>query len=178
LHKYIYANDNPVVYTDPSGLSAFADFGLNSLATASLIEKILLGGIFLTGAVLLGLGTKYAIETLLEVNIPYLEARRGPKTDGGPHNEKIEERVEELKREGKKHVAGGSKTEEVIRIPPGGNKTARRPDITMENPDGSIYRENVGKTKADGTPVKREVEALDDIAQATGKRPTFTPYDR
>ena len=49
------------------------------------------------------------------------------------------------------HLNGGSLREEVIQIPPGGCKTCRRPDITMQRPDGSIYRENVGRTLADGT---------------------------
>ena len=62
---------------------------------------------------------------------------------------------------------------------PGGTKKSRRPDITFQNrKTGEIYRENVGKTKKDGTPVKREEEALDDLENETGKRPVFTPYDR
>ena len=52
-------------------------------------------------------------------------------------------------------------------------------DITFENKEtGQIYHENVGQTKADGTAVKREVHAADDVEDATGVRPRFTPYDQ
>ena len=66
------------------------------------------------------------------------------------------------------HRAGGKKPEETVRTP-GGNKESRRPDITMEREDGSVYRENVGRTNKDGTPVKRERDAQQDIEEATGQ---------
>jgi len=103
-------------------------------------------------------------------------AKRGPKPKGtGPHNQAIERRIKELEAEDMVHVAGGSKTEEFIRTP-GGKKLARRPDITMWRPDGSLYRENVGRTRADGSPFLREVDALDDLERQLGERPGFTPY--
>ena len=70
----------------------------------------------------------------------------------------------------------GSKKEEVVQIKDGW-KSSRRPDITMRAPDGSIYRENIGRVNADGTPVAREQRALDDIAAETGQRPGFTGYE-
>jgi hypothetical protein len=48
----------------------------------------------------------------------------------------------------------------------------------MRDPDGRRYRENVGRTTQRGQPVARERRALDDLEQATGTRPRFTPYDR
>ena len=47
----------------------------------------------------------------------------------------------------------------------------------MRAPDGSTYHENVGRVNADGTPVARELRALDDIEAATGRRPGFTSYE-
>ena len=42
LHKYIYANANPVSFIDPTGLSAFSDYNSSSLTVAGLIAAILL----------------------------------------------------------------------------------------------------------------------------------------
>ena len=108
--------------------------------------------------------------------------KRGPKPQGeGPHNQKIEERIEKLKdQKGAdwEHVGGGDKTEVTIKTPEG-KKSKRRMDITFENKKtGEQYHEQVGKTKADGTPVPREVDAMDDVQKATGQRPGYTPYDR
>lgn len=104
-------------------------------------------------------------------------AKRGPKPKGeGPHNLTIDRRIRELKEQNMEHVAGGSMKEEFIRTP-GGVKAARRPDITMRRPDGTLYRENVGRRAADGQPIKREVDALDDLERQLGERPGFTPYD-
>lgn len=103
----------------------------------------------------------------------------GPKPwPEGPHNQTIQRRIGELESDGMTHLNGGSLREEVVQIPAGGCRTCRRPDITMQRPDGSIYRENVGRTLGDGSPVPREVSALDDLALATGSRPGFTAYDR
>ena len=90
------------------------------------------------------------------------------------HQDKIKGRIEELKGEGKGHVAGGDKPEERVDTP-GGEKGSRRPDITMENPDGSKYRENVGRQNKDGSPVARERRAREDIERATGQC-NFSPY--
>jgi RHS repeat-associated protein len=108
------------------------------------------------------------------------KAKRGPKTDpDAPHNKKIKERIEELKEElGEdwEHTHGGDKTEEVVKTE-GGVKSKRRPDMTFTNTEtGEVYRENVGKTYANGDPVRREREALDDL-ERVGPRPRFTRYD-
>ena len=105
-------------------------------------------------------------------------AKRGPRLwPDGAHNQTIQRRIEQLKSQGMTHEAGGSKTEEFIDTP-GGFKPRRRVDITMIRPDGSRYREQVGRTMRDGSPVPREQKALDDIQRQTGHRPGFTPYDR
>ena len=96
---------------------------------------------------------------------------------GLEHRAAIERRIEDLKAGNHEHVAGGSKPEEVIPTP-GGTNSSRRPDITTRAPDGSLYRENVGRSTQSGAPVSRERKALDDIERATGQRPGYTPYDR
>jgi RHS repeat-associated protein len=104
--------------------------------------------------------------------------KSGPKLwPDGPHNATIKRRIGELERDGHIHIAGGSKTEEVI-LTPGGCKSCRRPDITTRAPDGSVYRENVGRATSSGNPVPREMDALNDIQGATGQRPAFTPYNK
>jgi RHS repeat-associated protein len=104
--------------------------------------------------------------------------KTGPKPwPDGPHNTTIKRRIGELERDGHIHIAGGTKTEEVI-LTPGGCKGCRRPDITTRAPDGTIYRENVGRSTSSGSPVPREAEALNDIQGATGQRPAFTPYNQ
>jgi hypothetical protein len=105
-------------------------------------------------------------------------AKRGPKPwPDGPHNQKIAERIQELKGKGHQHLNGGPELEEVVRTP-GGHKSSRRPDITMQRPDGTIHRENVGRTTRGGQPIPREVRALDDLERFLGERPVYTPYDR
>jgi hypothetical protein len=105
-------------------------------------------------------------------------AKRGPKPwPDGAHNITIARRILELVLGGHDHINGGEKAEEVVDTE-GGSKSSRRPDITTIAPDGSIHRENVGRTTTSGQPVKREAEALDDLERVDGKRPTFTPYDR
>jgi RHS repeat-associated protein len=106
--------------------------------------------------------------------------KTGPKPGmKGPHNKKIKSVADELEEEGHKILAGGkrpNKPEAVIPTP-SGRKTARRPDILHETPDGDIKATNVGRTKADGTPVKREVEAMEDL-NIEGIPTDFVPYDK
>jgi hypothetical protein len=47
----------------------------------------------------------------------------------------------------------------------------------MRAPDGSIYRENVGLTYVDGTPLSRELSALNDL-DSVGAHTIFMPYTR
>jgi hypothetical protein len=94
-------------------------------------------------------------------------ARRGPCPKdaltgrGGSHNNLIADRIQELLSQGYIHIAGGTKTEEVIQITVSDSfKPKRRLDITMIAPDGSIHREQVGRTYATGMPVNREIEGI------------------
>lgn len=106
-------------------------------------------------------------------------AKRGPKTDPeAPHNAARRKDAEKLKAEGNKIIAGGGEAKEVLVPTRGGKKAGRRPDTIIETPTKERRGRNYGRTNADGTPVKREQEALDDLNNY-GKLPTdFVPYDR
>ncbi|MFV8751899.1 SpvB/TcaC N-terminal domain-containing protein [Nannocystaceae bacterium ST9] len=102
----------------------------------------------------------------------------GPKKDPrAPHNAKIRSEAQRLKTEGNTIEAGGGAKERLVKTP-GGKKSGRRPDIIYRTPDGQLRGRNVGRTNADGSPVTREVDALEDL-NGPGKLPTdFVPYDR
>lgn len=74
-------------------------------------------------------------------------------------------------------LAGGGRKPEKAIPTPGGSKGSRRPDILYKTPDGTVKGRNVGKTKADGSPVTREQKAMDDLNGA-GVETDFAPYDR
>lgn len=96
---------------------------------------------------------------------------------GAKHKEKVEQRINELKDQNYEHLKGGlTRQEETVEIK-NGFKTLRRPDVTMRAPDGTIYRENIGKSTLDGRPIARERRALDDL-RSTGCSCGYTPYDR
>jgi CubicO group peptidase (beta-lactamase class C family) len=102
--------------------------------------------------------------------------RPGPSTDpNAPHNRVIRE-LEEGLSDGHRLIAGGSLPERLI-YTPGGHRTGRRPDLLIEAPDGSSYGINVGRTRADGTPVTRETLAIEDL-EGVGIPMHFVPYDR
>ena len=104
--------------------------------------------------------------------------KTGPKPKGtGPHNLTIEEIAGQVK-DGEIIAGGGRGYPPEAKIPtPNGKKTHRRPDILVKKPDGSLYGVNVGKTTANGAPVKREVEALYDLEDA-GIPMWFIGYDK
>lgn len=51
-------------------------------------------------------------------------------------------------------------------------------DIIYKKPGEPRRGRNVGRTNADGTPVKREAEALDDLNKHSDTPTDFVPYDR
>ncbi|AKT42727.1 FG-GAP-like repeat-containing protein [Chondromyces crocatus] len=106
-------------------------------------------------------------------------AKRGPKIDSAaPHNARIRAEADALEATGNKVVAGGGREKERLILTPGGHKSGRRPDILYETPDGALRGRNVGRTRTDGTPVRREIEALDDLNGPGGLPTDFVPYDR
>jgi len=105
-------------------------------------------------------------------------AKHGPKTDANaPHNATIRTHGDLLESGGNKVIAGGGKLPERPIKTPGGVKGGRRPDILFETPNGQIRGRNVGKTDRFGNPIKRELEALDDLNGPGGIPTDFVPYD-
>lgn len=56
-------------------------------------------------------------------------------------------------------------------------KQSRRPDILVQKSDGSLYGINIGRTTANGSPVKRELDAINDLEDA-GIPMYFVGYDK
>ena len=103
--------------------------------------------------------------------------KRGPKTDpNAPHNKKIREIGDQIEADGGTIIAGGGRLPEQLVRTPGGNKSGRRPDVLYQDCKGNLCGVNVGKTKADGSPIKREQQALDDLNGA-GLPTRFERYD-
>jgi hypothetical protein len=59
---------------------------------------------------------------------------------------------------------------------PNGAKSSRWVDV-VGTKNGQTKMVQIGKQNLSGTPVAREVQALDDIEAATGIRPIFVPYN-
>ncbi|MPV86497.1 RHS repeat domain-containing protein [Ostreibacterium oceani] len=103
--------------------------------------------------------------------------KRGPKTDpNAPHNKKIREIGDQIEADGGTVIAGGGRFPEQLVKTPNGNKGGRRPDVLYQDCKGNLCGVNVGKTKVDGSPIKREQEALDDLNGA-GLPTKFERYD-
>jgi hypothetical protein len=101
--------------------------------------------------------------------------KRGPKPKGtGPHNQKISEVADQVA-DGDV-LAGGQIRPERAFPTPGGFKSARRPDVLVQRPNGTIYGINVGRQAASGAPIKREAEALWDL-EGIGIEMHFVPYN-
>jgi RHS repeat-associated protein len=197
LNRYSYVLNNPVNRIDPSGHCLGPVLVWCAVVVGEFVADVVVpavvGTFLIAGAAEAGqqLGQAHAAAEPANPDpqpdihaqpdtLPTDQAeRRGPNphgSRGGPaHRGTIDRRIGELENEGYEHIGGGDLPEEYIRL---ANGRGRRPDITMRNPDGSRYRENVGRTTQRGQPVARERRALDDLEQATGTRPSFTPYDR
>ncbi len=90
---------------------------------------------------------------------------------GGPLHRAGVERVSRSLEE------SGFKVQREVRVPtPNGAKSSRWVDVVgTKNGETRMYQ--IGRQNMDGTPVAREVQALDDIEGATGIRPNFLPYN-
>jgi len=184
---YGYVGDDPVNATDPDGAAPAALGGgilfcvSNSWCRGLAIRAIAAAGILLLPRPqpIIGLPPPRPLLNESRQDQP-TEGRRPPPNPhgsrGGPeHRGAIEGRIQELKGEGMEHVGGGQETEETVDTR-GGHRDSRRPDITMRQPNGEPYRENVGRQTRSGQPVSRERQARDDIGRATGQC-AFTPYN-
>ncbi len=133
-------------WTDTAGLSGKPGFG-------KVLLDAVLQGLEQANMQRAGLG---------RFKIP--KAKPGPKTDpNAPHNKAIREWAEELENCGCNVTAGGEKSEKLLTIPSGGHKSGRRPDLIWEDRNGIEHYGNVGRTNRKGKPVKREIEAMQDL---------------
>jgi hypothetical protein len=121
--------------------------------------------------------TNAAKNGTLEEEVDFGPGKPGPKTDvNAPHNATIREEAGRLEAEGNTILAGGGRRPERVIQTPGGLKETRRPDILYQTPSGELRGVNVGRVMEDGSPVSREVEALQDL-NGPGRLPTvFVPY--
>lgn len=173
FNRYAYANNNPYKYTDPDGRSS--KNRSDSAAQLGILAGELLGVIEKNGD---GMRTSITDGKLKSDGLE--KNKRGPKTGGaGAHNEKIKQIGEQATQEGHTVVAGGGVKPEKLIPTPGGAKSGRRPDVIIKDKDtGELRGVNVGRTKADGTAIKREQEAASDLNNHSDLPTTFVPYDR
>ncbi len=104
------------------------------------------------------------------------EIRKVPNPNGKKGGEKHQNTN---KKEAERMKSEGKEVEAEVKIPtPDGKKKSRYVDQTGTDPNtGKKEMIQVGKQNKNGTPVKRERDALDDIEKATGERPKFVPYN-
>jgi hypothetical protein len=92
---------------------------------------------------------------------------------GGPAHRAAIDRISKILEED-----GYAVTREKYIPTPGGAKGYRFADVYGEDKTtGEVRMYQVGKTNANGTPVSREVQAMDDIQESTGIRPQFIDYN-
>ncbi len=188
FNRYWYANNNPYRFTDPDGRQSWDDFKKgfwDGGAAASFGEhRFPMDASFSEQAgYAVGAGAVRSGQSHGGVRIPAMRMQRppqvrGPKTDpNAPHNATIRREGDRLVSEGNEIIAGGGRKPERLVPTPGGSKEGRRPDILYRTPEGEVKATNVGRTYADGSPVKREVQAIDDLNRA-GVKTEFKSYDR
>lgn len=93
---------------------------------------------------------------------------------GAAHRAVVADRVADISRRGLEPVA------EFMVKTPGGEKARRFVDVAARDPrTGEVVEMyQVGRQTKGGVPVARERRALDDIERASGRRPTFDPYNK
>ncbi len=207
LNPYSYGYNSPVVYDDPDGrcpaciivlafllapepvmapthdkkgdwdkFKSARDDKNAVLASAAPVSNTLKAGINVYRAVKNARSenpakTKTAekITDKTEKKVPNPHGRKG-----GPAHQKGVEKAEQKLRD-----EGFTETRREVEVKtPNGQKSKRYIDTQGRNPTtGETKGVQVGKQNKNGTPVKRERDALDDIEKATGQRPDYHPYN-
>ncbi len=185
MNLYAYVGNDPFNYVDPTGLSK-DNLCQNLLTQCSAATKRAARSSTARNAGRASAGPCIAAgicKGLEALKKPKDKSRigkkRGPKTDpNAPHNKKIREIGDRIENEeGGIVIAGGGREKETLINTPGGTKSGRRPDIIFEDCKGNTCAINVGKTKKNGEPIKREQEALEDLNENAGLPTTFERYD-
>lgn len=186
FNRYMYVNNNPYRYTDPDGEiiniigKLVLDISVNVALQVASGKEINLKEAVVDSAKG-ALDPSKTLRNMAKLGKVMAQAggmaKRGPKTDSGaPHNAKIREVADKIEADGGTVIAGGGRLPEKLVPTPGGHKQARRPDILYKDSCGTTRACNIGKTKSDGTPVTREVKAMEDLNGA-GLPTTFEKYD-
>lgn len=186
FNRFMYVNNNPYNYTDPDGeilnfIGKFVlDVGVNVALQVATGQDINIKDAVVDSAKG-ALDPSKTLRNMAKLGKAMSNAgeaaKRGPKTDpGAPHNAKIREVADKIVADGGTILAGGGRRPEKLVPTPGGHKEARRPDILYRDSCGTMRACNIGKTKSDGTPVTREVKAMEDLNRA-GLPTTFEKYD-
>lgn len=152
-NQFAYVNGMPTRAIDPTGNNLLLLLPLLGLADEIMsLESVADGMPRVGGAVSdVSRGCKVA-------------AKRGPKVDpNAPHNAKIRAVGDRIEAEGGSVIAGGGRLPERLIATPGGEKAGRRPDILYRDANGDVGAINVGRAKADSSPVSREQKALNDL---------------
>jgi RHS repeat-associated protein len=175
FNRYVYANNSPYTHIDPDGrhpiLIAIIVRAVAQAAARAVVRHIAKEVAKREAQH----GSKEGAAAPAKAGSE--GAKTGPKTDpSAPHNAKIREVGDKIEADGGKVIAGGGRAPEKVVDTAGGMKDTRRPDVIFKDAEGTERGVNVGKTKADGEPIKREFEALKDL-NGPGKLPTtFEKY--
>ena len=121
-----------------------------------------------------GLSSKtYAPYGYKKDGTPKKKTGQKTKDEGGPHNDVIGKKAKELQNKGWTITEGGNLEAEQLHIT--GGLKIRRPDIVATK-DSQTKIVNVGKKKLDGSPIKREQQAIDDLGNIFDNV-EFVPYN-